>query len=324
MGSAERKRMAWKKMGGSHASKNVPMENIDRRVMEKSTWIMHKFMDREKFETAGNANEFIEKIYNSEKLNSYVPESQEDRAQMMAYDACQKTGNARKEMALKAIDISENCADAYVILAELEKNPQIKIDLYRKASVAARKILGEKAFTEYRGDFWKIIGTRPYMRAQEGLALSLWNSGRMDEAKNTYEELLELNPDDNQGVRYSLLLIYMIEGSADKAEELLNTYDEDGADWDYNRSLLLFRTSGVTIESKTALRKAFSSNIYVPAMLAGAVDIPGRSNYITPGQPDEAGSYVRSCGALWLDNEEAIKWMIEEFEQYLTHRGKVG
>jgi len=72
---------------------------------------------------------------------------------MMAYDACQKTGNARKEMALKAIDISENCADAYVILAELEKNPQIKIDLYRKASVAARKILGEKAFTEYRGDF---------------------------------------------------------------------------------------------------------------------------------------------------------------------------
>ncbi|MCL5881813.1 MAG: tetratricopeptide repeat protein [Candidatus Thermoplasmatota archaeon] len=323
MGSAKRKRMARKKMGGSHTSKNVPMENIDRRVMEKSTWVMHKFMDREKFETAGDANEFIEKIYNSEKLDSYVPESPEDRAQMMAYDACQKTGNARKEMALKAIDISENCADAYVILAELEKNPQTKIDLYRKASAAARKTLGEKAFTEYRGDFWKIIGTRPYMRAQEGLALSLWNSGRMDEAKNIYEELLELNPDDNQGVRYSLLLIYMIEGNADKAEELLNTYDEDGADWDYNRSLLLFRKSGVTIESKTALRKAFSSNIYVPAMLVGAIDIPGRSNYITPGQPDEASSYVRSCGALWLDNEEAIKWMIEEFEQYLTHKGKV-
>ena len=104
---------------------------------------------------------------------------------------------------------------------------------------------------------------------------------------------------------------------------MLNTYDEDGADSDYNRSLLLFRKSGVTIESKTALRKAFFSNIYVPAMPAGAVDIPGTSNYITPGQPDEAGSYVRSCGALWLDNEEAIKWMIEEFEQYLTHKGKV-
>ena len=47
---------------------------------------MHKFMDREKFETAGDANEFIEKIYNSENLDSYVPESPEDRAQMMAYD----------------------------------------------------------------------------------------------------------------------------------------------------------------------------------------------------------------------------------------------
>ena len=68
---------------------------------------------------------------------------------------------------------------AYVILAELEKNPQTKIDLYRKASTAARKTLGEKAFTEYRGDFWKILGTRPYMRAQEGLALSMefWQNG---------------------------------------------------------------------------------------------------------------------------------------------------
>ena len=320
MGSAKRSRRLQKKGSGTQTDNDIPMENLDRRVMEKSTWIMHKFLDKERFETVEDANKFIKKIYDSNKIDSYVPVNPEDRAQMMAYDACLKTGSARKEMALNALEVSENCADAYVILAELEKNPQTRIDLYRKASAAARKTLGEEIFTESRGNFWMMVETRPYMRAQQGLAFSLWDSGNIDEAKGIYEDMLDLNPDDNQGVRYSLLLIYMMEGDADKAEKLLETYDEDSADWDYNRSLLLFRKSGVTMESKTVLRKAFASNVYVPAMLIGVIDLPGRSEYITPGQPDEAGSYVRSCGALWLDNDEALKWMIEEFEQYITQK----
>ncbi len=322
LGSAKRSIRAQRKSAGTPKNREIPMENMDRRVMEKSTWIMHKLMDNEKFQTVEEANGFIRNIYDSNRIDSYVPDNPEDRAQMIAYDACLKTGNARKEMALKALEVSENCADAYVILAELEKNPQTRIELYRKASVVARKTLGEEIFTESRGNFWMIIETRPYMRAQQGLAFSLWDSGNIDEAKGIYEDILDLNPDDNQGVRYSLLLIYMMEGDTVKAEKLLETYDEDGADWDYNRSLLMFRKSGVTMESRTALRKAFASNIYVPAMLIGAIDLPGRSNYITPGQPDEAGSYVRSCGPLWLDNDEALKWMIGEFELYITQKGK--
>lgn len=322
MGSAKRKRRLQKKTN-PQIDKDIPMENIEMRALEKSTWIMHKFIDKEKFETTEDANEFIQKIYTSDKLDSYVPENLEDMAQMMAYDAFLKTGNARKEMAKKALEISENCADAYVILAELEKNPQTKIDLYRKATAVARKSLGEKIFAEYRGEFWKFIGTRPYMRAQEGLAFFLWDSGNRDEAKSIYENLLDLNPDDNQGVRYQLLMIYMLEGDVDKAKELLDRYDENSANWDYNRSLLLFRESGFSMESKTALRKAFSSNIYVPVMLAGVFDIPGHSQYITPGRPDEAGSYVRSCGAFWLENEEALTWMIREFDLYLTQGRKI-
>lgn len=297
--------------------KNLQLENTDRRVMERSTWVMHKLMEKENFETVEEANRFIEGLHNSGRLGSYVPDNPEDKAQMMAYDACLKTGNARKEMAIKALEIWENCADAYVILAELEKNSDSKIDLYRRASAAARKSLGEKIFTESRGDFWKIIETRPYMRAREGLASSFWNSARMDDARNIYEELLELNSDDNQGIRYSLLLIYMFERDFDKAEKLLDTYDEESADWDYNRSLMLFIKTGITMESKTALRKAFSSNLYIPAMLIGAFDIPSRSAYITPGEPDEAGAYIRSCRSLWLNNEEALKWMLGEYEQFI-------
>ena len=40
--------------------------------------------------------------------------------------------------------------------------------------------------------------------AREGLANSLWTAGRRDEAERHLQDLLRLNPSDNQGVRYTL------------------------------------------------------------------------------------------------------------------------
>jgi tetratricopeptide repeat protein len=44
----------------------------------------------------------------------------------------------------------------------------------------------------------------PYMRARLGLAHSLWTAGRRDEAVQHLQDMLRLNPGDNQGVRYTL------------------------------------------------------------------------------------------------------------------------
>lgn len=53
--------------------------------------------------------------------------------------------------------------------------------------------------------FWGILETRPYMRALMGLAQTLVELGRVNEALAQFRELLRLNPNDNQGVRYPLL-----------------------------------------------------------------------------------------------------------------------
>ena len=42
------------------------------------------------------------------------------------------------------------------------------------------------------------------MRAREGLGLSLWISGARDEAVAIYQDMLLLNPHDNQGIRWVL------------------------------------------------------------------------------------------------------------------------
>ena len=105
----------------------------------------------------------------------------------------------RRNMAKPALEISDNCTDAYVILAEMEKENNRKIELYGKGVNAAERILGKEIFQKEKGNFWKIIETRPYMRAQEGLAVALWNSGKLDSARAIYEKLLDLYLDDNQG-----------------------------------------------------------------------------------------------------------------------------
>ena len=54
------------------------------------------------------------------------------------------------------------------------------------------------------GPLWDDGGARPFMRALRGRGLCLWRLGRTDEARQVFARMLELNPDDNLGVRFLL------------------------------------------------------------------------------------------------------------------------
>jgi tetratricopeptide (TPR) repeat protein len=56
----------------------------------------------------------------------------------------------------------------------------------------------------YPGPFWGDVDSRPFMRALHGRGLCLWRLGREDEARHLFAWMLELNPNDNQGIRFLL------------------------------------------------------------------------------------------------------------------------
>ena len=62
--------------------------------------------------------------------------------------------------------------------------------------------------------------------------------GRQQEAINHYSDMLRLNPNDNQGIRY-VLAQYLLEAGADEAlEKPTNQYPGDSAaSWLYTRAL---------------------------------------------------------------------------------------
>ena len=75
-------------------------------------------------------------------------------------------------------------------------------------------------------------GDSAYMRARLGLANCLREAGEWEEAIRHYQELLRLNVNDDQGVRYSLLDVLMDMSRWKAALDLLEQFqDENSATW---------------------------------------------------------------------------------------------
>ena len=166
-------------------------------------------MDEQEFEFMDEANAFLDQYISgggASLEDAPAPTTPLERAQELIYDAFEiDDPQGRVELAEEALEISEDCSDAYVILAEESaEDADVARDLYEMGVRAGERALGEEFFTEEVGNFWGILETRPYMRAREGLANALWALGERDQALAHYREMLELNPVDNQGVRYEL------------------------------------------------------------------------------------------------------------------------
>ena len=235
-------------------------------------------------------------------------------AQQVMYDAWDQTNSrARIALAHKALTISPLCADAYVLLAEEEaKSADEALEYYRKGVEVAEQALGTKRFKEYAGHFWGFLETRPYMRARAGLAATLYAHGEIDVAMSHYQDMLTLNPNDNQGIRYVLARCLMRKGDTDALKKLLKQYDEDGsALWLYTKALLAFRENEPSDKrGEELVKKAWKANSHIPAILVGTKKAkPSPNGYVTMGGEDEAAHYAEEWGFDWLTTPGAVDWL---------------
>lgn len=235
-----------------------------------------------------------------------------DKAQEIIFDAWEEPSRKKRvTMAKKSLAVSPLCADAYVLLAQdSAETPQQALAFYRQGVAAGEKSLGD-SLQDDAGDFWGLIETRPYMRALQGLATSLWQTGARDDAVAKYQEMLRLNPNDNQGVRYSLMDCLLTLGRGGEAEKLYTRYKQDcSAAWSWSRALLQFRRDGDGAASRKALARAVDGNSFVRAYLLGDKKLPSRlPDYMSWGDEDEAMHYAHGAGEIWRSTEGALAWL---------------
>lgn len=237
-----------------------------------------------------------------------------DAAQELIDEAFESDARGRVKLARRALAISAYCADAYTILAEeTARTYAEKRDLYAAGVGAGERMLGPETFEQDVGAFWGVIETRPYMRARAGLATCLWHLGERIEAVGHFRDLLRLNPNDNQGIRYTLLSCLMSLGRDAEAQALVDhpEYRDGGsASWAYARALLTFRREGAGPQARQLLTEALEINRFVPAYLTGQKPLPRRMPLmIGPGEASEAVECAAEQLEAWVRTSGAVGWL---------------
>jgi hypothetical protein len=284
----------------------------DRRAMERVMLEMERFMARSEFRDIGQANQAIRRRFSGPMdAISSTSSTPLEKAQEIAYRAFDARGRRRIQLVRQALELSRDCADAYVILAEQAGDVQQALDLYARGIDAGERALGPRMFAESAGRFWGLIVTRPYMRARFGFGQCLEELGRGEEAIGHYRELLRLNPNDNQIVRYSLLTLLFKSQLDDEAGTLLRQFrDEPSAMWMYGRALWMFRREGDTPEARTSLRRALETNRSVPKYLIGKRELPPTDPpTYAPGSEEEAMICARALTDVWQATVGAVAWV---------------
>ncbi len=242
-------------------------------------------------------------------------------AQEIVYDAWEESDPVEQvQMAKAALRVSPDCGDAYVILAEAAASYAEALELYQKGIEAARRALGEGFFLDEENlqHFWGILETRPLLRCLEGKAISQEKLKRWQEAEETYRYILEINPNDNQGIRYMLLYLLFERGKFEEAALFMKQFKNDpGIEWIYCRPLLDFRMKGPQKAVGRALRKAIKYNAYVPKFLLSRKRVPSRDIVsFSPGGMDEAVLYAGRYLNHWRRIPGAVAWLKSVFEEY--------
>lgn len=279
---------------------------------ERTLEDLRRIFEEQQFSNVEEANAYLRRLLQGGgRIPQRPARSDVERAQDLAYEAWEAGGAEGLALARKALEISADCADAHLYIAEHEEAPERRLEILRRAVAAGERALGPEAFQEDAGSFWGVLRTRPYMRARAALAQALWEAGQHEEALGHWREMLRLNPNDNQGIRYRLLAALLERGETSEIEDLLQRYEGDtSAEWLYGRALYLFRKHGDSTLARRARREARQANPHVLKYWLGEEPLPEEvPDVIHPGGEDEAAACAHALAGVVRSTPGAVEWL---------------
>jgi len=284
---------------------------IDRRALEATSAQMGRFIQQANLETLDDINAALAAEFSGDpaKRKHYPPQNALEEAQDLCYKAFDSIGRRRIVLAREALEISPDCADAHVLLGEAATTPEEAIVHYRAGADAGRRAIGADVLDQEVEHLWSNLRARPFLRAMAELADCQQRLGQTDEAIDTHREILRLNPDDNQGIRYMLLSLLLHAGRDRDAAELVDEYEDQSAIWHCGRAVTTFRTEGDSPNARKALRAMSTANRHVREILLRDDEPDESPDRYSPGQESEAiicSEYLREA---WRTTPGALDWL---------------
>ena len=253
-----------------------------------------------------------------------APDSPKQQARMRAGQAL-RTNNLdeSRRIAGEALAIDPECVDAQ--LAQVEFGEDASIPRYHEIIEIGRRELDPSLFEKQRGNFWGIHETRPFLRALQHLAVTcLWRE-QFEQATAACEEILDLNRQDNLGVREILLTLYLRERNRDKGAALIARFPHvESAAW--NWGIFLYESLyGTETSRRAALADAMRVNSHAVMRVLGMEPVESLHVDAIAGSVEEAdNAALLLARALENGTEEMVTWLLEHIRETVDAKGSGG
>ena len=272
---------------------------------------LHRILAAQEFESEAELREFVSKLVGDEIPS--MPDSElgpKEKAQDLVFEAYELSKTKGKKNIEMALELDPDCIKAYEYLASVENSPDLALLFYEKGIAIGRRVFGGEYLTEHKGMFWGFHETRPFMRCLSDYSECLRFKGRVDKAAAILEEMIELNPNDNQGVRDHLMVYLMELGEDVKFEMYAAMFKQDiGAFSALNRALYAFKSTGASAPANKKLKKALDGNSFVPVHLLLRKPITKLPNGYQLGSVEEAIIYASFARDVWRKTNGAVAWL---------------
>jgi tetratricopeptide (TPR) repeat protein len=147
---------------------------------------------------------------------------------------------------------------------------------------------------------WGITENRPYLRGLANLALVLSEQRKWPEALAIHRRMLELNPNDNQGVRWLIGVELLRVGDNGGAVEAFQKCMHEEVGCAFGLALARLRASGPSADIGEALLTGFAANRYVAPMLLGeAWERLDAFHGTNMAEPEWANDVIAAQADLW-------------------------
>lgn len=239
------------------------------------------------------------------------PTAKETEADELFYAAMDTTdAEDRATYLLAALVKNPSHIDALVELAQLYEDDDTAFLILKRAIEYCEEDLQDELRNDV-GEFWGLHHTRPFMRAKQALAERYFEAGNLTNAAFEMEEMLRLNPLDNQGMRWMLMEVYCRMNRLDDAERLRQKYPDEGVPFlPFTDLLIRFQKEGDSPNLRTSLREQSNCNPHIVSRLLD----PSLISYepialFSPGSPEEANLYCQQFLSAWKATPGAITWL---------------
>ena len=204
--------------------------------------------------------------------------------------------------------------DAYhhLALAQLKMGKKAEaFRIWERAVIMTLKFFPDHFSMAHDQLAWGFMENQPFLRLYHSYGWMLMNRGEMEEALQVFENMLNLNPHDNQGARAFLVSCYFALNQPEGVLSLCKEYPDDALEaLVYGRGLAQFQLG----RFKQAARAMDLAVKYFPLVAAEIVKKKHRKakvddQYVALGSQEQAVLYWQQQGRYWAETPGAIEFL---------------